>query len=66
MAVFESRFPELVFFVKGKARQFSGGRYVTEDKDEIEILSKLADVVRVDEPKESEDEPKKPRGKSSK
>lgn len=70
MAVFECRYPEMVFFVNGEARKFSGGRYVTEDKDEIEQLSKMADVVRVDDAKEAkekdaEEQPKKGR-KSSK
>lgn len=56
MAEFKSRYPELGFYVNGKRRQFLNGRYVTDDKDEIAVLEKLADVVRVDkaEPKVEE------------
>lgn len=67
MAEFKSRYPELGFYVNGKYRQFDRGRYVTDDKDEIAVLEKLADVVRVDkaEPKAEENaEVAKPSRKS--
>lgn len=50
MAEFKSRYPELGFYVNGKYRQFDRGRYTTNDKDEIAVLEKLADVERVDKP----------------
>lgn len=54
MAKFTSRFPELSFYCCGELRKFYNGEFKTEDKAEIEVLEKLADVVRVDEPKAEE------------
>lgn len=68
MAKFTSRFPELGFYVGEELRKFYVGQFTTEDKSEITVLEKLADVVRVDEPK-TEEAPKqkapakKPSGK---
>jgi hypothetical protein len=56
MAQFKSRFLELGFYVNGQLKNFNGGNYVTEDKSEIEVLSALVDVERVDTPVK---EPKK-------
>lgn len=58
MAEFNSRYAGLIFRANGEAKQFHGGRYVTEDADEIAYLEKLSDVERVDAP--VEDKPKKP------
>lgn len=72
MAVFESRYKALIFFVGDEARRFSNGRYVTEDKEEIKILDQMADVTRVDEPeapaeeKEEKAEPKRTRKAAAK
>lgn len=44
---FTSKYPELCFYVNGEARRFSNGTYRTEDKDELEVLSKLVDVKAV-------------------
>jgi hypothetical protein len=51
MAVYESRFKELGFYVDGKFHSFKNGRFTTEDKAVMAVLDKLADVKRVDEPK---------------
>lgn len=47
MAEFTSKYGELGFYVDGSLRNFRGGRYVTEDKAEIDVLRKLADVTEV-------------------
>jgi len=57
MAVFESRYKELGFYVNNSFKTFKNGRYVTENAVEIKALEKLADVKRIDEPKAKE-EPK--------
>lgn len=59
MAVFESHYKELGFYVDGSARNFRDGRFVTENTKEIEVLAALADVKRVDEPQKVAEE--KPR-----
>jgi hypothetical protein len=69
MAVFESKYKELSFYCCGELKTFSNGRYSTKEKEEIAVLERLADTVRVDkeEPKKAE-EPKatpKPTKKSS-
>jgi hypothetical protein len=51
MAVYESRYKELGFYADGKFHSFKNGRFTTEDKAVMEVLDKLADVKRVDEPK---------------
>jgi hypothetical protein len=60
MAVYESRYKELGFYVDGKFYSFKNGRFTTEDKAVMAVLDKLADVKRVDEPKQSKpaEEPK--------
>jgi hypothetical protein len=70
VAVYESKYAELAFYVDGKLRKFQYGKYQTNDSKEIEVLDKLADVVRVDaktkaEPKpvETETKPKTTRKK---
>ncbi|MGE7271358.1 hypothetical protein ACQKK5_07850 [Brevibacillus panacihumi] len=71
MAEYKSRFVELGFYVSGSRRQFNGGRYVTDDADEIAVLNALVDAVRVDEPVKPEpkteepEAPAKPARKSS-
>lgn len=54
MALFTSRYEELTFYVDGKPRSFRHGKYRTEDKKEIAVLEKLADVKKVVEHVEKE------------
>jgi hypothetical protein len=49
MAKYKSQYLELGFYVKGERKQFSGGKYATEDKSEIEVLDNLSDAVKVEE-----------------
>lgn len=51
MAKYKSQYLELGFYVKGERKQFTGGKYATENKSEIEVLDKLADAVKVEEAK---------------
>ncbi len=48
MAEFQSKFSGLGFYVDGSLRVFRGGRYVTDDKAEIDVLTGLSDVTRID------------------
>jgi len=48
MAVFQSGDRELSFYVNDSIRSFSGGSYTSEDADEIAVLERLSDAVRVD------------------
>jgi hypothetical protein len=57
MAKFTSRFLELGFYVDGVLKNFVAGQYVTEDKAEIEVLSALLDVERIDEEPKKAEEP---------
>lgn len=50
MAEFTSKYSELGFYVDGSLRNFRGGRFVTDEKSEIEVLRGLADVEEA-EPK---------------
>jgi hypothetical protein len=60
MAKFTSRFPELGFYCCDELHKFYNGEYSTEKECEIEVLEKLADVVRAEEPKapKAEEAPK--------
>lgn len=49
MVKFTSRYQSLGFYVKGELKRFSNGQYVTDDKDEIAVLSGLSDVEKVEE-----------------
>ncbi|MEH7246468.1 hypothetical protein V7114_06670 [Neobacillus niacini] len=51
MAKYKSQYLELGFYVKGERKQFSGGKYATEDKSEIEVLDNLSDTVKIEEAK---------------
>ncbi|WNF07472.1 hypothetical protein [Brevibacillus borstelensis] len=70
MAVYESRYVELGFYVDGVHKKFRNGRYVTEDPKEIAVLDALIDAMRVDEPEPKTEEPapapKAPRKSSGK
>ena len=65
MAKFTSRFPELGFYCGDELRKFYNGEYATENKAEIEVLEKLADVVRVDAKAEEAPAKKAPVKKAS-
>lgn len=54
MAVYKSKYAELTFYVDGEPRKFKGGRYVANDKKEIEVLDSLTDATKVDEVKPKE------------
>lgn len=63
MAEFVSKYLRLGFYVGDQLRQFSGGKYRTEDAKELEVLNKLSECSRVaNEEKEvkhiAEDKPK--------
>jgi hypothetical protein len=59
MAEFKSQYKELGFYVNGELKNFSGGRYVTENEDAIAVLESLSDAHRVDvESKPAKVEPK--------
>ena len=68
MAEYKSRYIEFSFYVNGELKTFKGGRYVTDNKDEIAVLGSLADAQRVDKPAKpepkaeavTEEAPKKP------
>jgi hypothetical protein len=49
MAKYNSQYLELGFYVNGERKQFSGGKYATEDKSEIEVLDKLSDALKIEE-----------------
>lgn len=70
MAVFQSKYRELAFYVKGRAFAFSGGRFATDDEDVIAVLETLTDAVRIDtpelEPTEESPKPRAPRKSSAK
>jgi tRNA isopentenyl-2-thiomethyl-A-37 hydroxylase MiaE len=58
VANFTSRFAELGFYCCDELHKFYNGEYKTEKECEIKALEKLADVVRVDQPKQAEESPK--------
>jgi hypothetical protein len=51
MAKYKSQYLELGFYVNGERKQFSGGKYATEDKSEIEVLDKLSEALKIEEAK---------------
>jgi hypothetical protein len=50
VAKFNSKYPELGFYCCDEHHKFYNGEYSTEKECEIEVLEKLADAVRVEEP----------------
>lgn len=62
MAVFQSKYRELSFYVNGANYKFSSGTFATEDAEVIAVLEKITDAKRVDTaetPKKEPEEPKK-------
>lgn len=57
---FKSNYKKLGFYVNGELKRFWDGRFVTEDKQTIEVLDNLSDVQRVDVPEEEPKKKKKP------
>lgn len=49
MAVFQSKYRELSFYVNGREYSFSSGTFATEDAEVIAVLDKITDAQRVDE-----------------
>ncbi|WP_068616586.1 hypothetical protein [Paenibacillus tuaregi] len=69
MAVFQSKYRELAFYVDGQRYAFSSGTFSTDDAEVIAVLETMTDATRIDadEPK-AEDKPKttrKPAGNAS-
>ena len=60
MAKFTSKYPSYGFYVNGELKRFSNGIYVTEDKDEITVLSELRDAEIVVEKTEAKPDTKAP------
>ena len=54
MAVFQSKYRELSFYVNGEKHSFSNGSFSTDSVEIIAVLDTLTDAVRVDEPKKPE------------
>jgi len=59
MAVFQSKYRELSFYVSGERHSFSSGTFSTDNAEVIAVLETMTDVKRIDEPKKTE-EPKEP------
>lgn len=66
MKTYNSRFPELGFYVAGELRKFHGGCYVTEDSEEIAVLDVLTDAILNEETPEEDAEKTAPKGRSRK
>lgn len=49
MAVYNSNYSELSFYVDGELRSFKNGRYATDNKDEIKVLDGMVDAVKVED-----------------
>lgn len=70
MAVFQSKYRELSFYVNGERYAFSSGTFSTEDAEVIAVLETMADAERIKETKEPEEKteeakaPVKPAAKS--
>lgn len=58
MAVFQSKYRELSFYVGGERYAFSSGTFSTDDAEVIAVLETMTDAKRIDEPKT--EEPKEP------
>lgn len=54
MAEYKSKYAELTFYVDSTPRKFTSGRYVTDDKKEIEVLDRLTDATKEAEVKPKE------------
>lgn len=59
MAVYNSKYRELKFYVDGELLAFSSGSFSTTDAKIIAVLDEIKDAVRVDkeEPKKVAEEP---------
>ncbi|MFL1672193.1 hypothetical protein [Paenibacillus dendritiformis] len=61
MAVFQSKYRELSFYVNGEKHSFSSGSYSTDDAKVVAVLETLTDAKRIDEPEPvAPDEPEQP------
>lgn len=58
MAVFQSKYRELSFYVNGAEYKFASGTFATEDAEVIAVLEQITDAKRVDvTEKETKQEP---------
>lgn len=55
MAVFQSKYRELAFYVGGRKHKFSNGEFTTDNEKVIAALAKVRDAKRVDVPETPED-----------
>ncbi|MCM3784320.1 hypothetical protein M3231_15155 [Neobacillus mesonae] len=53
---YTSRYIELAFNVLGKEQKFKDGVYYARTPEEVEVLDRISDAVRVDEPQEEQTE----------
>lgn len=60
MAVFQSKYRELSFYVAGERFSFSSGTFSTDDAEVIAVLETMTDAKRIDQPKKAAEEPKEP------
>lgn len=56
MAVYNSKYRELKFYVDGELHAFDGGSFSTTDAKVIAVLDRLNDAKRVDEPQPQPEE----------
>lgn len=72
MAVFQSKYRELSFYVNGAEYKFASGTFATDDSEAIAVLEQITDAQRVDTadtPKKQPEEPQKdvePAGEAAK
>lgn len=62
MAVFQSKYRELSFYVNGAEYKFASGTFATDDSEVIAVLEQITDAQRVDTeetPKKQPEEPQK-------
>lgn len=55
MAVFQSRYRELSFYVNDRLYSFNDGLFASEETEVIAVVEKLTDAQRIDEPETVEE-----------
>ncbi|KKO54505.1 hypothetical protein [Paenibacillus sp. DMB20] len=66
MAVFQSKYRELSFYVDGERHAFSSGTLSTDDVEVIAVLDTMADAKRIDQPKTASPKVESPEGTETK
>lgn len=51
MAIFQSRYRELSFYVNDRLYSFNDGQFASDETEVISVVEKLTDAQRIDEPK---------------